>query len=97
MTGKTKDIITIACLGALSLYIISMVALLVLRKKEPELERPFKVPLYPWFPIIALVIACIAFLAITIYNLAIAFVYFSLLLIAYIWFRLFYGEKQRTE
>ena len=97
MTGKTKDIITIACLGALSLYIISMVALLVLRKKEPELERPFKVPFYPWFPIIALVIACIAFLAITIYNLAIAFVYFSLLLIAYIWFRLFYGEKQRTE
>ncbi|MCB9052852.1 MAG: ethanolamine permease [Lewinellaceae bacterium] len=97
LTGKTGDIITIACFGALSLYIISMVALLKLRKKEPELERPFKVPLYPWFPIIALVIACIAFLAITIDNLTLAFVYFSLLLVAYIWFRLFYGEKQATE
>ncbi len=97
ITGKTGEIITIACFGALSLYIISMVALLKLRRKEPELERPFKVPLYPWFPIVALVIACIAFLAITIYNIALAFVYFSLLLIAYVWFRLFYGEKQATE
>ena len=74
-----------------------MIALLQLRKKEPELERPFKAPLYPWFPVIALVIACTAFLAITIYNLTLAFVYFSLLLIAYIWFRLFYGEQQKTE
>ncbi|MCO6490966.1 MAG: ethanolamine permease [Phaeodactylibacter sp.] len=97
LTGETKAIITIACFGALSLYIISMIALLQLRKKEPGLERPFKVPFYPWPPIIALVIACIAFLAITIYNLTLAFVYFSLLLIAYIWFRLFYGEKQRME
>ncbi|MCB0587973.1 MAG: ethanolamine permease [Phaeodactylibacter sp.] len=97
LTGKTGEIITIACFGALSLYIISMVALLVLRRKEPGLERPFKVPLYPWFPIIALLIACIAFLAITIDNLTLAFVYFSLLLIAYIWFRLFYGEKEARE
>ena len=97
LTGETTAIITIACFGALSLYIISMIALLQLRKKEPELERPFKAPLYPWFPVIALVIACTAFLAITIYNLTLAFVYFSLLLIAYIWFRLFYGEQQKTE
>ncbi len=97
LTGKTKDIITIACFGALSLYIVSMVALFKLRKKEPGLERPFKAPFYPWFPLIALVIACIAFLAITIYNLTLAFVYFSLLLVAYVWFRLFYGEKHATE
>ena len=54
LTGKTGEIITIACFGALSLYVISMIAFFALRKKEPELERPFKVPMYPLFPAVAL-------------------------------------------
>lgn len=94
LTGKTGEIITIACFGALTLYIISMVALLKLRKKEPELERPFRAPLYPWFPLTALVIAGVALIAITVYNFQLAFVYFSLLLVAYVWFRLTYGEEE---
>ena len=85
-TGKTGEIITIACFGALSLYIISMVSLLVLRKKEPELERPFKVPMYPVFPIVALVIACVAFVAIAVYNPVLAAVYFGILATTYGWF-----------
>ena len=89
-TGKTGEIITIACFGALTLYIISMVALLVLRKKEPGLERPFKVPLYPVFPILALVIAGVAFVALTVYNPWIALIYFGVLGVMYGWFRLFY-------
>ncbi|GJM35736.1 MAG: ethanolamine permease [Saprospiraceae bacterium] len=88
LTGKTGEIITIACFGALSLYMISMVSLLVLRKKEPELERPFKVPLYPFSPIIALIIASIAFVAITIYNPILAAIYFGILAVAFIWFKL---------
>ncbi len=89
-TGKTGEIITIACFGALTLYIVSMVALLVLRKKEPELERPFKVPMYPMFPILALVIALVAFVAMTVYNLWIALIYFGLLGIMFVWFKVFY-------
>lgn len=86
-TGKTGEIITIACFGALTLYIISMVALLVLRKKEPDLERPFKVPFYPLSPIIALIIASVALLAVTIYNPILAIVYFSILFLAYLGFK----------
>jgi len=93
-TGKTAEIITIACFGALTLYIISMVALIRLRRLEPELERPFRVPLYPWFPLVALVIAAIAFLAITVYNPWLALVYFALLAVAYGWFRLAHFSKQ---
>ena len=89
-TGKTGDIITIACFGALTLYIVSMVALLKLRQKEPELERPFKVPLYPITPIIALVIAVIAFVAISVYNPFLALIYFGILFISFIAFRLIY-------
>jgi len=87
-TGKTGDIITIACFGALTLYIVSMVALLQLRKKEPDLERPFKVPFYPITPIVALVIASVAFIAITYYNPVLAAVYVGLLGVSFAWFKL---------
>ncbi|RMG59832.1 MAG: ethanolamine permease [Bacteroidetes bacterium] len=87
LTGRTAEIITIACFGALTLYIVSMIALLRLRRQEPELERPFRVPGYPLVPIVALVIASVALVAITVYNLALAGIYLLLMGIAYAWFR----------
>lgn len=88
LTGKTGEIITIACFGALSLYVISMISLLVLRKNEPDLERPFRVPFYPASPIVALVIASIAFVAITVYNPFLALIYFGILALTFIWFKI---------
>ncbi len=93
-TGKTGEIITIACFGALSLYIISMISLLVLRKKEPEMDRPFKVPMYPLTPIVALVIASVAFVAITIYNPTLALIYFGILVVTYGYFKLTFKETE---
>ncbi len=90
LTGKTTEIITIACFGALTLYIVSMAALIKLRKSEPGLERPFKVPMYPVFPVTALVIAAISFVAITIHNPMLALIYFAILAVAYGWFRVTY-------
>ena len=92
-TGKTGDIITIAVFGALSLYIISMISLFALRKKEPNLERPFKVPFYPLFPAVALVIALVALAAVTWYNLLLAGIYFGILGLAFLLFKMFYKEK----
>ncbi|MES2774893.1 MAG: ethanolamine permease [Bacteroidota bacterium] len=92
LTGKTAEIITISVFGALSLYIISMVSLLRLRQKEPGLERPFKVPLYPVFPVTALIIASASFIAMTIYNFKLAAVYFLLMGLAYVCFKLFKME-----
>jgi ethanolamine permease len=89
LTGKTAEIITISVFGALTLYIISMVSLLRLRKKEPELARPFKVPAYPWFPWIALVIATVSLIAMTIYNLRLSIIYFLIMGLAYGAFKLF--------
>jgi len=76
LTGKTAEIITIACFGALALYIISMISLFALRKNEAQLERPFKVPFFPTFPAIALIIASVAFLAMTLYNPMLACIFF---------------------
>ena len=33
-------------------FLLSGVALLILRRREPELSRPFRVPAYPWLPLI---------------------------------------------
>src|SRR5664279_4868544 len=75
LTGKTAEIITISVFGALTLYIISMVSLLQLRKNEPGMIRPFKVPWYPVFPVIALIIAIVSFIAMTSFNLKLAIIY----------------------
>ncbi len=93
LTGKTGEIITIACFGALCLYIVSMIAFFALRKKEPHMERPFRVPLYPWFPMIALVIATIALVAMTIYNPLIALIFIGIIALSYLYFILFLSKK----
>lgn len=56
-TGATGAIISVAVLGALTLYVISMAALFRLRVTQPDLPRPFVTPLYPWVPGIALVLS----------------------------------------
>lgn len=88
LTGKTAAIITISVFGALTLYIISMVSLIKLRRKEPSLERPFKVPFYPLFPIIALIIAVISFVAMTIYNTNLALIYLFIMAACFVLFKI---------
>jgi ethanolamine permease len=85
-TGKTGDIITIACFGAITLYIFAMIAVLVLRRREPAMARPFKVPFYPAFPIIALIIATVSMVAMITLNLLLSLIFFAILALAYIWF-----------
>ncbi len=91
-SGRTTDIITLACFGALALYIVSMISLFALRTKEPELERPFKAILYPFFPAIALFIACVSMVAMAIYNPMIAAIFFAMLVLASAGYQL---RKQR--
>ncbi len=88
LTGKTGEIITISVFGALTLYIISMISVLKLRQKEPELHRPFRVPLYPVFPIIALVIASFSFIAMALYNEILALIYLFILGLSFAIFKM---------
>ena len=95
LTGKTSEIITIAVFGAITLYIVSMIALFQLRKKEPELNRPFKVPMYPFFPLIALVIATVSFIAMAIYNFRLTVIYFLIIGLSFLLFKLFKNKNHR--
>ncbi|MBS1505817.1 MAG: ethanolamine permease [Bacteroidetes bacterium] len=88
LTGKTGEIITISVFGALTLYIISMISLLRLRKTEPNLARPFRVPAFPYFPILALAIASFSFVAMAVYNLRLVLIYFVILALSFALFTL---------
>jgi len=93
LNKRTADIISIYLFGALTLYLVSMISLLKLRKKEPQLERPFKVPMYPVFPVVALLIAVFSFVAMTIYNFKLSLIYFLIIGICFIAFKLFAGKN----
>jgi ethanolamine permease len=64
----TANIVTMSVFGAIVLYIISMMSLFKLRKTEPNLARPFKAPLYPFFPALALVLAALSLVTMIYYN-----------------------------
>jgi len=89
LTGRTADIITISVFGAITLYIISMITVVVLRIKEPGLQRPFRVPFYPAFPLIAMTIAIGAMVAMLVYNQLLGGIYFLILLGSFFMFKIF--------
>lgn len=84
--GTTDQVIILAALGAVVMYIISMAALFALRKKEPLLDRPFIVPVYPYFPMIALILSVVCLIAIVWYNLLLSLWFFGGLIILTILF-----------
>jgi ethanolamine permease len=68
----TASIVTMSALGAIVMYIVSLLSLMRLRHTEPRLERPFRVAWYPLFPVTALLIAVISLIAIIYYNAQVA-------------------------
>ena len=89
-SGTTSQIIILSVLGAIVMYAVSMLSLLRLRKKEPLLERPFKAPFYPIFPIIAFILALVCMIAIVYYNQEIGLIFFAGMVIC---LGVFYGIK----
>ncbi len=79
LSGKTAQIITFSCFGALLLYLLSMLALFRLRAREPELVRPFKAIWYPVFPALALVLSALCLAALAWSNREIALLFVGLL------------------
>lgn len=79
----TANIVTMSVLGALLMYILSMIALFRLRRLEPNLVRPFRAMGYPWLPLWALACAAVCLVSVAYYNLLISSVFVALLLLGY--------------
>ena len=88
-SGKTEQIIIMSVLGAIVMYVVSMISLFVLRKKEPNLARPYKAPFYPIFPFIALFLSVICMVAIVYYNLFLSAIFFTSLFVCLLVFMSF--------
>lgn len=69
LSGLTSTIITITVFGACLMYVISIVSLILLRQREPEMKRPFKVAFYPVVPIISLAFALILISSVFYFNI----------------------------
>ena len=74
-SGRTAEIIVIAVFGALTMYAVSMGAFFRLRRKEPLLARPFRTPLVPLVPAVALVLSIGCLAALFWYNPVLGLVY----------------------
>lgn len=81
-TGTTSQVIILSVLGAVLMYIMSMLSLFMLRRKEPQLPRSFKAPFYPVFPAIALFLSVVCLVAIVWYNLLVSGIFLAGLLLA---------------
>ena len=82
----TANLITMSVFGAIVMYIVSMLSLFALRKKEPFLERPFAAVAYPIFPAIALGLATISLLTMIYFNPQLTVVFFGLMALGYVYF-----------
>ena len=69
LTGTTDQVIIFSVLGALVMYVLSLLSLFALRRQEPELARPFEVPGYPYVPLLALALSLVSLGALVYYNL----------------------------
>ena len=76
-TGTTDKVVIISVMGAVLMYMMSMISLFMLRNKEPNLERPFASPFYPVFPAIALAIAAVTLFTMIYFNLSLSIYFFA--------------------
>ncbi|WP_019986699.1 ethanolamine permease [Rudanella lutea] len=59
----TSKLVILSTIGAVVVYIISMLALFKLRVSRPDMARPFRAPFYPYFPAVALGLAVVTLVA----------------------------------
>ena len=84
--------------GTFTSFIIICIAVLILRKTEPDRERPFKVPFCPWFPIFG-IISCLSLMYCKFSAKATSALYFIIWLVVglLIYVLYSYKEKRRWE
>ncbi len=80
--------------GTFTSFIIICIAVLILRKNEPNRARPFKVPFCPWFPILG-ILTCGGLMFYSMKFLKTSSIYFPLWLLIGVAIYAAYGYKQK--
>ena len=92
----TANLITLAVFGAIVMYIVSMLSLFALRRKEPQLERPFKAVAYPIFPAIALVLAVICLVTMVYFNQMLALIFLGMMAVSFGYYWVVVAKRAMT-
>jgi ethanolamine permease len=92
----TANIVTMSVFGAILMYILSMLSLFKLRRDEPEMARPFRAPMFPWFPAIALAGALVCMATMIYYNTLIFGIFVGFLAVGYGYFMMTGGQRQQA-
>ena len=92
----TANIVTMSVFGAILMYILSMISLFKLRRDEPGMARPFRAPLYPYFPAFALAGALVCMATMIYYNALIFGIFVAFMVAGYIYFRLTGTQRQNA-
>jgi APA family basic amino acid/polyamine antiporter len=61
LSGSFESLIAIASFFMLAVHVSGFGALLLLRRRQPDLPRPYKVWFYPWTPLAVLVVSALLF------------------------------------
>ena len=80
--------------GTFTSFIIICIAVLILRKTDPERPRPFKVPLCPLFPVLG-ILTCGGLMVYSMKFLKTSSLYFPLWLVMGVAIYVIYGYKQK--
>lgn len=87
LSGRTSELITLSALGALAMYVCSMLALFRLRRTMPQLVRPFRAPFYPVLPLVALSLSALSLGVIVWFNPGITLIFMAGFAAAVLYYR----------
>jgi APA family basic amino acid/polyamine antiporter len=68
ISGKYGDLLTYATFASLLFYILTIYGIFILRKKEPDAERPYKAFGFPFIPALYIVLTSAICVALLIYD-----------------------------
>jgi APA family basic amino acid/polyamine antiporter len=68
VSGKYGDLLTYATFASLLFYILTIYGIFILRKKEPNAERPYKAFGYPVIPALYIVLTAAICVSLLIYD-----------------------------
>lgn len=54
LSGQFNLLSDLSMFAVWSFYVLTFIGVIILRKKQPDLHRPYKVPMYPFIPLVAI-------------------------------------------
>jgi APA family basic amino acid/polyamine antiporter len=81
LSGSYGDLLDYVVFAVLIFYILTVGAVFILRKKQPNADRPYKVIGYPFLPILYIVMALIICISLLVFKTSFAFTGLCLVLL----------------